>query len=165
MSVKPISVPVQLPNPALPSANWADCYQLTIAAPGLTAIGAARLVVGHFPLWVRMLMTLRNRIVSPFGIKSSEVHSPREMEMVGIFPVVSKSRDRLVLGFDDRHLDFRLVITVEPVAGGGQRVSATSLVYRKILLGKIYIAIVAPFHRLIVARMLARLGRRDLAIS
>jgi hypothetical protein len=53
MTARPTSVEPHLPHPALPGANWADCYQLDVEATGLTAEDAARLAVGHFPGWSR----------------------------------------------------------------------------------------------------------------
>lgn len=102
-------------------------------------------------------MAIRNAIVAPFGVKSSGVHSAEEMDMIGIFPIVSQFERQVVLGFDDRHLDFRAVIDVSD-DDGQTLVSATTLVRRKILFGKIYLAVITPFHNLIVATMLAKLN-------
>jgi hypothetical protein len=84
--------------------------------------------------------------------------------MIGIFPVLSQSERQVVVGFDDRHLDFRIVIDVEET-GGGRRVSAMTLVQRKILIGQIYIAVITPFHNLIVAAMMGHMGKRLNALS
>jgi hypothetical protein len=165
MAEKPVSVKVHLPHPALPPANWADCYALRVHAPGLTAMDAARMAVGQFPVWVRSLMKFRNAVAGLFGLKSSTHHSPDETEMIGIFPVVSRTEKEVVLGFDDRHLDFRIVIDVSSHGDGGQTVRATTLVDRKILLGKIYIAVITPFHKLIVKEMLQGLGNRLSALT
>jgi hypothetical protein len=156
---KPVKVAVKLPNAALPQADWADCYQLDIPENNLSAIDAAKLVLGRFPLWVRLLMRLRNIVVAPFGLKSSGDHSPGTIEMVGPFPVLSQSAQRVVLGFNDRHLDFRIIVDVAN-HGGRQTISVATLVRRKIMLGKIYIAAITPFHRLIVIAILSRLGQR-----
>jgi hypothetical protein len=159
MTQKPISVKPHLPHPALPTANWADCYEVEVNASHLSAIDAARIAVGRFPLWVRLLMRMRNAATSLVGLKPATAHSSSDIEMIGIFPVVSNTDSEVVLGFD-RHLDFRIVIEVRNAGGTRRIVSATTLVNRKILLGRIYIAVVTPFHRLIVVSMLAALGRR-----
>jgi hypothetical protein len=109
--------------------------------------------------WVRLLMRMRNAATSLVGLKPATAHSSSDIEMIGIFPVVSNTDSEVVLGFD-RHLDFRIVIEVRNAGGTRRIVSATTLVNRKILLGRIYIAVVTPFHRLIVVSMLAALGRR-----
>ena len=91
------------------------------------------------------------------GLKSSGANG--KAEMIGFFPIISQSSEQAVLGFDDTHLDFRIVVDVHQAGELAQRVSVTTLVRRKILLGKIYIAVITPFHRLIVRTMLARLAR------
>lgn len=153
------TVPVTLPHPALPLADWADCYECLVPGQSTTAISAAKRSLGDFPPWVRTLMWLRNAIVSPFGLKGSGYVVDSKAEMIGLFPVLSRSSEQAVLGFDDTHLDFRIVIDVRQAGELAQRVSVTTLVRRKILLGKIYIAVIAPFHRLIVKTMLSRLYR------
>lgn len=162
--VKPTKIPPRLPHPALPDADWADCYQLPVGAGSLSAIDAARMMLGHFPPWIQALMTIRDAVVAPFGIKRSTVHSGEDMEMIGIFPVVSQSERQVVVGFDDRHLDFRAVIDVSE-KDGHTLVSSTTLVKRKILFGRIYLAVITPFHNLVVSTALASLNRAPAAIS
>ena len=79
-------------------------------------------------------------------------------ETIGIFPVVSETPDRLVAGFNDRHLDFRVVVDVVG-ADGSRHVTATTLVLTHNLLGRTYLAIIMPFHRLIVPAMLRQVAR------
>ncbi len=155
--------PVTLPHPALPCADWADCYELRVQPNALTATSVAERTLGNFPAWVRALMWLRNAIVRPFGLKGSG--SPSTRQTIGIFPVLSRSEEQMVLGLDDAHLDFRIVVDVHPAHETGQTVSVTTLVRRKIFLGKLYLAVITPFHRLIVRTMLDRLSRPAVAAS
>ncbi|WP_370689839.1 DUF2867 domain-containing protein [Neorhizobium galegae] len=159
ISVTPTKTAPRLPDPALPLADWADRYEIVVPAMELTAIEAARLALGHFPRWVRVLMAIRNAAVAPFGLKSSGYHSPNAVEMIGLFPVLSQSAHQAVLGFDDHHLDFRIVVDVDD-SSKGKVVGVTTLVQRKILFGRIYIAVITPFHNLIVSAMLSNVGKR-----
>ena len=70
---------------------------------------------------------------------------------------MSQTPDRLVAGFDDRHLDFRVVVDVES-SGAIQNVTATTLVLTHNRLGRVYLAIITPFHRLIVPAMLRQVA-------
>ncbi len=112
-------------------------------------------------------MRLRNLIVGPlFGLRTDAHDLPEAIEKIGIFPVLSKTQRQVVVGFDDKHLDFRIVIDVEDLADGEmKRVKATTLVHRKILIGRIYIAVITPFHNVIVKAMIAHMGRRLGALS
>ncbi|MFK0164575.1 DUF2867 domain-containing protein [Rhizobium sp. NPDC090279] len=165
MSARPATVKAHVPHPALPGADWADCYELQIPKLDISAIAAARAMLGRFPLWVRLLLRLRDAVTGPFGLRSTRSHQADGLQKIGFFPIVSQSDNQIVLGFDDRHLDFRVVIDVRDDDEGRRLVDATTLVRRKILLGRIYIAVIAPFHRLIVATMLADFGKRIRVIS
>ena len=102
-------------------------------------------------------MALRNYLVTPFGLKTPSPIRTVSARTVGIFPVLSETPGRLVAGFDDRHLDFRVVVDVAS-SSDGQRVTATTLVLTHNRLGRAYLAIILPFHRLIVRSMLRRVA-------
>jgi hypothetical protein len=160
--MSPVSRPVSLPHPLLPAADWADRFTLGLPVGNLTAREAARLALEHPPGWVRSLMMLRNVLVAPFGLRgAAEKVKTSDME-IGGFPVISVSDDRVVLGFDDRHLDFRIVIDVRQDRPSGQTLSVMTLVHRNNLFGRLYLATVMPFHKLIVRRMLSGIGERVL---
>ena len=77
--------------------------------------------------------------------------------MVGIFPIVSQTPDRLVAGFNDKHLDFRVIVDVA-TSGATQNVTATTLVLTHNWLGRTYLAVIMPFHRLIVRTLLRQVA-------
>ncbi len=108
------------------------------------------------PSWIRALMAARDRIVAPLGLKTSGVAATAR-DRVGFFPVLGESADRLVLGLDDRHLDFRLIVRLSP-ATPEPRLTATTVVRTNNRLGRAYLAAILPFHRLIVRAMLARVA-------
>ena len=134
----------------LPGCTFADRYALAIPGAPVDAREAAERAFSRSPRWVEALGALRNLLVAPLGLKPGVAGANK----VGIFPVVSQSPDRLVLGLDDRHLDFRLV--VDAVGhGGGTLVSATTLVRPHNALGRFYLGLIMPFHRLIAPAQLA----------
>ncbi|MGE5158169.1 MAG: DUF2867 domain-containing protein [Gemmatimonas sp.] len=136
----------------LAGAQFADAF--CIASAGyLDAREAAERMLARNPRWVEMLLNVRNKIVAPFGLKTSGAGEPNAGGMVGIFPVLSETPQRLIAGFDDHHLDFRIVIDVAP-AEAGQQVTATTLVRTHNLLGKLYLKLIMPFHRMIVRTLL-----------
>jgi hypothetical protein len=75
-----------------------------------------------------------------------------------MFPVLSETPQRIIAGLDDRHLDFRVVVDVAG-SGAGRRVTATTVVLTHNLLGRVYLTIILPFHRLIVRAMLRQIAR------
>jgi len=137
----------------LPGADFADCYCVTIGDATLDAVEATRRML-QFPPWVQGLMALRNLLVAPLRLKTGAHAKEHAQRWIGNFPVISETERRVVLGFDDRHLDFLVVVEV---AGERMReVSATTLVKTHNLLGRVYLDAVLPFHRRIVPALLAQ---------
>jgi Protein of unknown function (DUF2867) len=68
-----------------------------------------------------------------------------------------RTPERLVAGFDDKHLDFRVVVDVA-AADHGRRVTATTLVLTHNLLGRAYLTVILPFHRLVVRALLRQVA-------
>ena len=141
----------------LAGAQFMDAFGLDIGGRTLDARQAAQRMMGRAPRWVDALLTLRNILVAPFGLKTSGAGAGTPRDMIGIFPVISQSPDRLVAGFNDSHLDFRVVVDVA-TQGADQLVIATTLVKTHNWLGRSYLAIILPFHRLVVRAMLAQVA-------
>jgi hypothetical protein len=137
----------------LAGAQFVDAYRVALEGTALDARKAAERMFARGPRWIEALLRLRNTIVAPFGLKQSGTNEPAPGGMIGIFPVLSETPERLVAGFSDHHLDFRVVVDVAP-AEAGQQVTTTTLVLTHNLLGRTYLAVILPFHRLIARVML-----------
>ena len=94
--------------PLLPGAQFGDAFQVSTTDPVMDAPLAAYRMMGRSPPWVRALMRVRNAIVSPFGLKAPDPLTKTPGQIIGAFPVISSSPNRVVMGFDDKHLDFRV---------------------------------------------------------
>jgi hypothetical protein len=141
----------------LPGAQFVDAFRIAVEGPALDARNAAQRMMGRSPRWIETLLSLRHALVAPFGLKLSGAAEPTAGGVIGIFPVLSETPDRLVAGFNDSHLDFRVVVDVSP-SGQGQQVTATTLVRTHNWLGRTYLAIILPFHRLIVRALLRQVA-------
>ena len=137
----------------LAGAQFTDAFRVSVDGINLNARRAAEKLFANNPGWIDALLRLRNTLVRPFGLKTSGLGEPAPGGMIGIFPVISETPERVIAGFDDRHLDFRVVVDVEPSRPGHQ-VTATTLVKTHNWLGRAYLAVVLPFHRLIVRSLL-----------
>ena len=123
----------------LPGYQFADAYKVQ-SIHGVDAIESTRMAFAHLPLWARVLMGMRNRLGRLVGLKPA----PRSG-----FPVIREAPNEVVLGFDDKHLDFRVVVGV---AGGFATV--TTIVRWHNAWGRAYLAAIMPFHRVIAARVI-----------
>ncbi|KIU50372.1 MULTISPECIES: DUF2867 domain-containing protein [Bradyrhizobium] len=141
----------------LVGAQFVDAFRIATTDAGLDARHAAEAMVTRQPRWIEWLLALRNLLVAPLGLKTSGATEGVARDMIGIFPVVSETPQRLVAGFNDKHLDFRLVVDVAP-DGPARSITATTLVLTHNWLGRAYLAVILPFHRLIVPAMLRKAG-------
>ena len=141
----------------LAGAQFVDAYSIAIEGGGLDARQAAEKMLARAPRWIEVLLVLRNFLVALFGLKTSAPNKTGASDIIGIFPIVSQTPDRLVAGFNDKHLDFRVVVDIA-TSERGQHVTATTLVLTHNLLGRTYLAIILPFHRLVVSALLRQVA-------
>lgn len=139
----------------LTGAQFIDAFSVTVDGTHLDARIAAERMFSRSPRWVELLLVLRDVLVRPFGLTTTKQARRMSGNRVGLFPVLSETPQRLVAGFDDDHLDFRSVIDVM-TAADSQRITATTVVLTHNRLGRAYLTIIAPFHRLIVRSALRR---------
>ncbi|SHO59169.1 DUF2867 domain-containing protein [Vibrio quintilis] len=150
------SIPVSLPGHFLPQANWADCYEIVAKEKNLKSPAAvAKMFSSQPPWWIKALNGVRNKIVGLIGIKSGEISV--DQQQAGAFPIVSQSEQTTVMGFDDWHLNFRVVVETMEKASG-TRVRLSTFVQRRNWFGYLYIFLITPFHKLIVRRLLKNLS-------
>ena len=156
MKVREITPPADT-DALLAGAQFADAFRVEVDDRDLDARRAAERMMARQPRWAEALLSLRNLLVAPLGLKTSGASPAMPRDMIGIFPVVSQTPDRLIAGFNDHHLDFRIVIDVTGPRGVRQ-VTATTLVLTHNWLGRTYLAIILPFHRLIVPALLRQVA-------
>ena len=139
-----------------PGAFLADAFAIDLP-PGAThdVLALARFALERQAPWVERLMAVRDAIVSPFGLKTAHAlradNGAASPARVGIFRIYETLPDEVVLGEDDRHLDFRLSV----LRSAGQ-LTAVTVVHCHNLLGRTYIRAIAPFHRRVVRSALNR---------
>jgi hypothetical protein len=101
------------------------------------------------PNWANWLLGLRNMIVKPFGLKTDM----DDAQNGAIFPVQYETTEEIIVGTDDRHLDFRITVLRE-----NDMIHMGTWVRPKNVFGKIYLTVVMPFHILIVRDAMRRIA-------
>ncbi len=122
------------------------------------------------PEWIEQLFTLRNRIVGLFGLKTSEPIKDRQHalqsfhcepgERLGLFKVFYKSPHEVILGEDDKHLNFRISLLIRSSGHTSTKLIISTVVTFNNWFGKMYFLPVRPFHRLIVPAMMKGIIRK-----
>jgi hypothetical protein len=113
--------------------------------------------------WIRALTWVRDAAMATVGVKSSRAigaaAAARGLQVIGYLPLLSKSAAELVMGGDDRHLDFRVAVLLRTGAAGGRELVVVTVVHCHNRLGRTYLAVIAPFHRTILLANLERAVR------
>ena len=153
----------------LSGVAFSDAYRLLSMSRILTPSRRRAASWNTRPYGSRGLMSLRNGIASLLSLKPAQLalHEKQdESSLAGAFPVISRAPERVVLGFDDKHLDFRIVVESVGVDTQRSQIAVTTLVRPHNLLGRTYLAFVLPFHRMIVPPCLSKpRGHRKQAMN
>lgn len=148
-------------------ADLVDTFAVRLpsgANTNIRSIGQA--ILGQPAPWFRALLATRDNIVRLFGLQTSaELRGKNsEKDRIDFFPILSADDNELILGEDDRHLDFRISLMIERAGSGPAVVFATTAVRCNNQLGRVYLAAIKPFHRLVVRSHLQRAAKAGFAV-
>jgi hypothetical protein len=146
---------------AFKSVNLADAFSVELPADASTNPDVlARFIFSVQPAWIGLLTNLRDAIVAGFGLKTARhlATLAGDANRISIFRVFRASDTEVVLGEDDKHLDFRVSILCTPGTppDTGNRLTLSTVVNCHNALGRTYLAAIAPFHRQVVKASLRR---------
>ncbi len=153
---------------AFPRIDYADAYRMRLPASVPNDIDAvARAALGTAPRWIMLLMRSRDSLAGMIGLKtarrlarSDPGHNRLEVgDRLGIFKVFDRRADELLLGEDDRHLDFRVSVLVRNDGSANWAIVSTVVRFNS-WLGRAYFLPVKPFHKLIVPAMMRNAYQR-----
>lgn len=150
-------------------AYFYDAWKIQAVLPELDPLDQFLRVVSATPKWIDFMMVLRNRVVGIFGLKNlrtlSGISSSKSSseyipgERVGIFTLIEKSEQEVLLGDDDKHLNVVVSVYKEEEAKTGNTVvTVTTIVHIKNRLGRLYMIPVAPAHHVIARTMTKIIG-------
>lgn len=167
MKIERVPLPIESTLSDSPP-DYTDSFRGTYFAKDkdITTTDIGRAFFASAPKWVAALFKMRNVLVSLLGLKTSGNGTSQQETLdnftfdpgdrLGLFKIYSKTNNEIILGEDDKHLDFRVALLREQADESQDRESLTisTIVNFNSNLGKLYFAIVKPFHRLIVPIML-----------
>lgn len=154
-----------------------DTFQITLShsnAKGLSAPQLLELLLEGFlmnaPRGVSRLMMIRNILVKPLGLRTSPLGCPVSSLLsnnssklfANQYPVLDQrlSDDntavQVILGANDKHLQFRSCICVELLSPSAIRFSMGNRVHCKNLFGRFYMAVIDRVHRHYIAPTMLR---------
>ncbi|WP_341898631.1 DUF2867 domain-containing protein [Ferrovibrio terrae] len=136
---------------SLPGCDFADAFSVVVPRRDLDARSLSADFFSTPPAWAGALLDMRNAIMGRLGYKAPKIRKG--------FPVLRESETEVVSGLDDGHLDFRALMRIDPDPHGS-RITLTTAVATHNRMGRAYLAIIMPFHKLIVRSMVKQLAMR-----
>lgn len=123
-----------------------------------TTVG--KLFFSSGPKWMDRLFILRNRIVKVLGLKTSGDRDEQlnrfkceSGEQLGLFKVFEKNDKEVIIGEDDKHLNFRVSLLLHNTSELQKELIITTIVQFNNRFGRFYFAVIKPFHTAVVRSM------------
>lgn len=166
----------QLPDPP---HDHEDMFRLVLAVPYVESTDAATLLgrlldgfVANPPTSVSRMMSLRNLLVRPLGLRTSPLGCPvssllsddRSQLFQQRHPVLDQQTDadgqraQVILGADDKHLLFRSCVSVRKLGQRDLEITLGTRIRYRNLFGRLYIALIDRTHRSHVAPVMLRMA-------
>ncbi len=164
-TVNKVDVPIdsEISN-NLTGAYYFDTYRFLTEQVGRSSLQIWLDHASKAPAWVNLLMAMRNNIASALGLKhlghlgdvdiEKKVDDYQVGDRVGIFTLLSISDNEIILGDTDKHLDVKVSVYKE--SKEGRLISISTVVHVHNLMGKVYMLVVKPLHKLIVPSTIIR---------
>ena len=146
------------------TAYFRDSYRAPLKRRTAGIVEIFFAIFGHHPMWLKVLLIVRNRIASWCGLDAPRALEIINVEMksgyavgekIGVWPIFALTETELIAGRDNKHLDFRLSVLKETDRESSSVVVSTVCkVHNRF--GKIYLFFIVPFHKWGVQRLMSR---------
>lgn len=145
------------------TAYFSDSYRIPLRSSDTAMTTLFFGIFGHHPLWMKGLLIVRNRIAALCGLDvptDAAILRPvpkahyRVGEPIGPWPIFNLTENELIVGRDNKHLDFRLSIMRE-TTGQGTVATVSTICNVHNLFGRLYLRLIIPFHKFGLRRLLA----------
>jgi hypothetical protein len=133
------------------NADYCDSYRIT--RPTHKSIEQITNEIFRLPNWVVFLMKIRDSVAGKFGLKTEK--DADESKGAPFFPLISRNENEIVMGENDKHLNFRTSVLVDRE---NSFVYLTTALRYNAFLGKAYFLPVKPFHKIIVKSLMKNLS-------
>jgi len=165
VAVRQVDVPTGSAIKAvLKRTDFADAYEVRLVRPELQIGEAYVAIFCNAPSWVQGLMSLRGYIAvclgltHPFDARDVGSRDRQSFEIgqrVGSFTVQSIHANELIVGDDDKHLNFR-ISTIKTEREGVFYITVSTVVEIHNTLGRVYMVVVKPFHQFLAPYLVRR---------
>jgi hypothetical protein len=144
-------------------AYFRDSWRMPLRRRELGIVDIFFAIFAHHPLWMKLLLIVRNKVASLAGLNAPTASEILHVEIkdryavgekIGVWPIFWLSENEIVAGRNNKHLDFRLSVLKVPDSDGASVVISTICSVHN-LSGKLYLFFITPFHRYGVRKLMA----------
>ncbi len=169
MTVTTCTIPLSsaLSRELVDTAWFKDSYRAPLSTAGASPADLFVAIFCHHPPWMKAVLILRNRLASWGGLAApiaAEILQPQSKstvgvgDVIGVWPIHLLGERELIAGRDNHHLDFRVSVLRERV-GAAEQVVVSTVCSVHNRFGKVYLFVIAPFHRWGVRLLIERAVR------
>lgn len=128
-------------------AYFRDSYRAPLSRRELGIVDVFFGIFAHHPLWMKLLLIVRNKVASLAGLDAPTASEILHVEIkdryvvgekIGVWPIFSLSEDEVVIGRNNKHMDFRLSVLKVP-DGDRTSVVVSTICTVHNLTGKLYL--------------------------
>jgi hypothetical protein len=144
-------------------AYFRDSWQAPLSRRELGIVDIFFGIFAHHPLWMKLLLIVRNKVASLVGLDAPTASEILHVEIrdryaagekIGVWPIFSLSENEVVTGRNNKRMDFKLSVLKLP-DGDGTSVVVSTICTVHNLAGKVYLFFVVPFHSYGVRKLMA----------
>jgi hypothetical protein len=135
--------------------DFRDSWRAPLARPELAIVEVFFALFGHTPVWMKLLLIVRNAAARLVGLEAptvAEIMNPRigqtysVGDKIGPWPIFFLGGNEIVAGRNNKHMDFRLSV-LKATDDGTTSVVVSTICTVHNLFGRIYLFVIVPFHR------------------
>jgi hypothetical protein len=135
-------------------ADFRDAYRAPLSSSAVSVVDIFFGIFAQRPGWMNLMLIARNKVAALAGL---EVPTTLEITMmekrdryfvgekIGPWPIFFLGSDELVVGRDNKHMDFRLSIMKIHDDSSCVIVSTLCMVHNRF--GQYYLSAITPFHK------------------
>jgi Protein of unknown function (DUF2867) len=137
------------------NAHFHDSYRAPLARPELGIVDIFFALFGHTPLWMKLMLIVRNAAAGLAGLEAptvAEIMRPKISvsysvgDKIGPWPIFFIDDNEIVAGRNNGHMDFRVSV-LKAMDGDAMSVWVSTICTVHNVFGKIYLFFIIPFHR------------------
>ena len=131
--------------------DFCDALTFVISEEGMSPAQVYVAIFGQLPSFVQQLMSIRNRIVKPFGFKVQDVQILQSVESLktregeGLHQVKHMDEQEIICSSEEQHMQVWLSVFKH----SERQFTISTMVSTRSTVGKYYLKAVIPFHKIV----------------